>query len=391
MSDRLMLSSVARAVPHSSIRKMFNIASTMKDVINLGIGEPDFDTPANIIKAAKKAMDEGYTHYTANSGLYELREAIADKLKRENNIDVNPESEVIVTTGGMGALALAMLTLVERGDQVILPDPSWCNYASHVILAGGEPVYVPLKEENGFMLTAEAIQEKISPRTKVLLINSPANPTGAVICKEEMARIAELVERNNLYVVTDEVYEKFVYDCAQHISLASYNEIKDRVITVNSFSKTYAMTGWRVGFAAGNREIIGLMVKLQEHVAACVSAISQKAALEALKGPKDSLEYMLEKYRNRREMIVNGLNDIDGIKCNKPEGSFYVFANVKKVCSSSEDFAIDLLKKKGVCVIPGTAFGEQGEGYVRISYATSEENILEGLKRLREYVGLLDK
>ena len=250
------ITSTVRKVPHSSIRKMFNVASTMDNVINFGIGEPDFDTPACIIEAAKKAMDEGFTHYTANAGLIELREAIAAKLKADNDIDVSPSTDIIVTSGGMGALALAVLTLAEEGDEVLLPDPSWCNYTSHVILAGAKPVFVQLSEENGFMLTAADIEKRITDRTKLIIINSPANPTGAVISAEEMANIAKLVERHGLFVITDEVYEKFVYDDARHISLASFKEIKDRVITINSFSKSYAMTGWRIGFAAGQKDII---------------------------------------------------------------------------------------------------------------------------------------
>ena len=284
---------------------MFNVASTMDNVINFGIGEPDFDTPAGIIEAAKKAMDEGFTHYTANAGLIELREAIAAKLKADNDIDVSPSTDIIVTSGGMGALALAVLTLAEEGDEVLLPDPSWCNYTSHVILAGAKPVFVQLSEENGFMLTAADIEKRITDRTKLIIINSPANPTGAVISAEEMANIAKLVERHGLFVITDEVYEKFVYDDARHISLASFKEIKDRVITINSFSKSYAMTGWRIGFAAGQKDIISQMTKLQEHVVACVSTISQKAALEALTGPQHDLAAMLESYKRRRQVLLN--------------------------------------------------------------------------------------
>ncbi len=383
------ITSTVRKVPHSSIRKMFNVASTMDNVINFGIGEPDFDTPAGIIEAAKKAMDEGFTHYTANAGLIELREAIAAKLKADNDIDVSPSTDIIVTSGGMGALALAVLTLAEEGDEVLLPDPSWCNYTSHVILAGAKPVFVQLSEENGFMLTAADIEKRITDRTKLIIINSPANPTGAVISAEEMANIAKLVERHGLFVITDEVYEKFVYDDARHISLASFKEIKDRVITINSFSKSYAMTGWRIGFAAGQKDIISQMTKLQEHVVACVSTISQKAALEALTGPQHDLAAMLESYKRRRQVLLECLDGIDGIRYNKPKGSFYVFANIKAFGKPSKEFAMDLLKTKGVCLIPGTAFGERGEGYVRISYATSEANILEGMGRLKDYVETL--
>lgn len=379
------ISSTAAAVPHSSIRKMFNIASAMDDVINFGIGEPDFDTPQNIIQAAKKALDDGYTHYTANAGLQELRSAIAQKLERDNGITVDPETEIIVTSGGMGALSLALLSLVENDNEVILSRPGWCNYTSHVILAGGKPVYVPLYEENEFMLTAKDIRKKITSKTRVLLINSPNNPTGAVISMEEMKKIADIVKEYDLYVIADEVYEKFLYDGTRHVSLASFSAIRDNVITINSFSKSYAMTGWRVGFAAGSREVISQMVKLQEHIVACVSAVSQKAALEALQGPQDALEKMLAEYGKRREILTKGLNDIEGIQCVMPKGSFYVFANIKKLCKCSEEFALDLLKKQKVCVIPGTAFGEQGEGYVRISYATSEDNIVRGLSRLKQY------
>lgn len=382
------ITSTVRKVPHSSIRKMFNTASGMEDVINFGIGEPDFDTPARIVEAAKKAMDDGFTHYTANAGLIELRQAVAAKLRTDNDIEVCPSTDIIVTSGGMGALALAVLALAEKGDEVLLPDPSWCNYTSHIILAGAKPVFVPVREQNDFMLTVADIEEKITERTKLLIMNSPANPTGAVINADEMTRIAGLVEKYGLYVITDEVYEKFVYDGARHISLASFKEIRDRVITINSFSKSYAMTGWRIGFAAGNKDIIGQMTKLQEHVVACVSTISQKAALEALTGPQHDLDAMLESYRRRRQVLLECLDDIDGIRFNKPKGSFYVFANIKAFGKPSEEFALDLLKTKGVCLIPGTAFGERGEGYVRISYATSEANILEGMGRLKDYAAM---
>jgi len=379
------ISATAQAVPHSSIRKMFNIANTMEDVINFGIGEPDFDTPSNIIEAAKRAMDRGYTHYTANAGFIELREAIARKLKRDNGVDADPQTDIVVTSGGMGALSLALLALVDNGDEVILPQPAWCNYTSHIILAGGQPVYVPLKEENEFMLTARDIEKKITSKSKLLFINSPSNPTGAVISREEMEKIAGIVQKYDLYVISDEVYEKFLYDGAEHVSPASLPQIKDRVITINSFSKSYAMTGWRVGFAAGSKEIINQMTKLQEHIVACVTSVSQKAALEALEGPQDALEYMVAQYKSRREILIKGLASIDGITCVRPKGSFYVFANIKELCTFSEVFALDLLKKAKVCVIPGTAFGEQGEGYVRISYAASEDVIAEGIERLRKY------
>jgi aspartate/methionine/tyrosine aminotransferase len=387
MPLKTKITSTVQAVPHSSIRKMFNIASSMDDVINFGIGEPDFRTPANIIQSAKIAMDSGFTHYTANAGLPELREAIADKLERDNGMEVSPNTDVIVTSGGMGALVLAILTLAEKGDEVLLSDPSWCNYASQIILAGAKPIFVPVKEENGFMLRAEDIEKRITDNTKLLILNSPANPTGAVISKEEMDKISELVERTGIYVITDEVYEKLVYEGTRHISLGSYKAIKDRVITINSFSKSYAMTGWRVGFAAGNKEIVGQMIKLQEHTVACVSTISQKAAIEALKGPQDALESMLSSYRRRRSLMLEKLNNIEGIMCKKPMGSFYIFANIKALGKSSEEFALDLLKNKGVCLVPGTAFGKHGEGFVRISYATSEENILEGMDRLKRYIG----
>lgn len=380
------ITSTVQAVPHSRIRRMFNIASSMDNVINLGIGEPDFTTPVNIIEAAKKAMDSGFTHYTANAGLPELRECIANKLKRDNDLEVYPDTDIIVTSGGMGALALAILTLAEKGDEVLLSDPSWCNYTSQIILAGAKPIFVPVKEESGFMLRAEDIEKRITDKTKLLIINSPGNPTVAVISKEEMDKISGLIERTGIYVITDEVYEKLVYEGARHISLASYKAIRDKVITVNSFSKSYAMTGWRVGFAAGNKEIIGQMIKLQEHMVACVSTVSQKAAIEALKGPQDALKSMLDSYSRRRSQMLEKLNSIGGIRCKKPMGSFYIFANIKALGKSSEEFALGLLTNKGVCLIPGTAFGEHGEGFVRISYATSEENILEGMDRLKDYI-----
>jgi len=371
-------------VPWSGVRKMFNYAQKYSDVINLSLGEPDFDTPQHIIKAAIEAMKKGYTHYTPNAGLIEFREAVAEKLRKENGIDVDPETEVIATVGAMGALSLAMLTIVNPGDEVLIPNPGFASYEAQVILAEGKPVSYSLNEDEGFDINAEEIAGLITNKTRAILVNTPSNPTGSVLSEKSLKKIAEIAIENDLLVISDEAYEAITYDDFRHVSIASLPDMKDRTISIFSFSKTYAMTGWRIGFAAANEEIIRQMTKLQEHLAAHPSSISQMAAIAALRGPKDHIKKMVKEYSERRELIMEELAEIPEIKCFRPQGAFYVFPNIKAFKMSSESFAMHILEKARVIIVPGTAFGNNGEGYVRISYAASKEEISRAMTRMKQ-------
>lgn len=378
------ISQRANMVPWSGVRKMFNYAQKYSDVINLSLGEPDFDTPQHIIKAAIEAMKKGYTHYTPNAGLIEFREAVAEKLRKENGIDVDPETEVIATVGAMGALSLAMLTVVNPGDEVLIPNPGFASYEAQVILAEGKPVSYALNEDEGFDINAEEIAGLITNKTRAILVNTPSNPTGSVLSEKSLKKIAEIAIENDLLVISDEAYEAITYDNFRHVSIASLPDMKDRTISIFSFSKTYAMTGWRIGFAAANEEIIRQMTKLQEHLAAHPSSISQMAAIAALRGPKDHIKKIVKEYSERRELIMEELAEIPEIKCFKPQGAFYVFPNIKAFKMSSEDFAMHILEKARVIIVPGTAFGNNGEGYVRISYAASKEEISRAMTRMKQ-------
>jgi len=378
------ISQRADMVPWSGVRKMFNYAQKYSDVINLSLGEPDFDTPQHIIKAAIEAMKKGYTHYTPNAGLIEFREAVAEKLRKENGIDVDPETEVIATVGAMGALSLAMLTIVNPGDEVLIPNPGFASYEAQVILAEGKPVSYSLNEDKGFDINAEEIAGLITNKTRAILVNTPSNPTGSVLSEKSLKKIAEIAIENDLLVISDEAYEAITYDDFRHVSIASLPDMKDRTISIFSFSKTYAMTGWRIGFAAANEEIIRQMTKLQEHLAAHPSSISQMAAIAALRGPKDHIKKMVKEYSERRELIMEKLAEIPEIKCFRPQGAFYVFPNIKAFKMSSESFAMHILEKARVIIVPGTAFGNNGEGYVRISYAASKEEISRAMTRMKQ-------
>jgi len=378
------LNQKAIELKQGAIRAMFDKARFYKDVISLGIGEPDLDTPEEIIEEGCKALRSGKTHYTGNAGIIELRQEVSEYLKKFN-INADPEGEIIITTGGMGALALCLLVTISPGDEVIIQDPQWLNYYAQVKFAGGVPVPVPAYEENQFRLKAEDIKKKITDKTKILMINSPNNPTGAVLDFNDLKEIAELAIEHDIIVISDEVYSSLLYDGIVHCSIASLPQMKERTIVVNSFSKTFAMTGWRVGFASGSREIIEKMTRLQENMVACVAAPSQYAAIKALRSMDKAYE-MTEIYKRRRDIMIEGLNSIEGISCYCPKGSFYLFPNIKKLGKISEALANDLLEKVGVICIPGSAFGDQGEGYLRISYANSEDNLEEAIKRIKKYV-----
>ncbi len=353
-----------------------------KKVIPFGAGEPDFSTPDHIKRALVKALEEDFIYYTPAAGIPELREAIAEKLERENGICYDSE-EIVVTPGAKMALYAAIQVLVERGDEVLIPSPWWVSYPAMVELAEARAVFVPTYEEDGFRLLAEAIAEKITRRTKLLILNSPCNPTGAVLGREDVRAIAEVCQDHGIFVLSDEIYEYMVYDGAEHVSIASLEGMKERVVTVNGFSKAYSMTGWRIGYAAGPREVIKAMTRLQAHSVSNVTSFVQRAAIEALRGSQEEVKRMVEAFDQRRRYMVEELRSIPRVSCVMPRGAFYAFPNFSAYDRDSFRLANYLLDKAGVATVPGAAFGSEGEGYLRLSYATSMENIREGIARIK--------
>lgn len=380
----MKISHRAKTIPRSGIREMFDLATKYKDVISLGIGEPGFLTPLHIVEAGAKALREGHTKYTPNAGIPKLREAIAHKMS-DYDLKVKGEN-VIVTTGAGEAVLLALLSITDPDDEVILPDPCWPNYFGHAAIAGVNVKLAKTYEQDSFHLRAENIESVITPRTRALIINTPSNPTGAVLSKQELEEISRVVLKHDLKVISDETYSNIIYDGRKHVSIASLPDMASRTIVVNSFSKTYAMTGWRVGFAVGDSNVIEQMAKLQESVSSCVNASAQWACLSALNGPQDCVKEMAEGYRERRDLLFSGLQKMPGITCLEPEGSFYAFPSIKQLGISSKEAAMMFLDKAHVVVVPGTTFGESGEGYIRVSFCGSKEDIKEGLSRLRQVI-----
>jgi aspartate aminotransferase len=359
-----------KSIDLSGIRKMFEMMG--ENTINLALGEPDFDTPYNIREAVKKALDEGFTHYTHNRGIPELQEAVAHKLKTENNIDASPDS-VIVTVGASGGLLMSTSALVDEGEEVIIPDPGFVAYEGCVKLAHGKPVPVKVGDEDDFRMTPENVLEMITPKTKAILMNSPSNPTGGVLEKSDVKGLAEIADDHGLMLFSDEVYEKIIYG-KKHYSPGQFS---DRVITINGFSKTYAMTGFRIGYINGPIELVDHLLKIHQYSVTCASSLSQAAALEALTGPQDSVLEMVSEFRRRRDMVVDELHQM-GIECNLPEGAFYVFPQI-----DDPDYFVKEAFKRDVALVPGTAFGIYGEGHVRISYAASYSDLKEAMGRLK--------
>lgn len=383
------VSNAAKTITPSPIRQMFNLADGMEDVVSFTVGEPDFSTPQHIVDAAVKALENGEHHYTPNAGIFPLRCAISDVLCRSHGLHYAPEQEIIVTAGGMEALYLTMLTLLNPGDEFILSDPCWTNYSRQIQLCSAQPVFVRVYGENDFAFDPEELERAITPRTKGFLVNSPSNPTGGIASRETLERLAEIAIRHDLYVISDEVYSALVYEGQRPASIATLPGMKERTIIVNSFSKTYAMTGWRVGYAAGPRHLISQMIKLQENVAACVNSAAQYGALAALTGTQEPLAQMLETYTQRRSYIVEAFSKIPGLKCFAPQGAFYAFVDVSTTGMDADTFAKELLKAQRVIVVPGDAFGSYGANFVRLSFATSLENIQEGMRRIGAYVQTL--
>ena len=368
----------------SGIRKFFDIAEQMEGVISLGVGEPDFQTPWQIRKEGIKSLEDSHTRYTSNLGMKKLRDTISDYVEKKYSISYNPDNEIIVTVGGSEAIDLAIRAVVSSGDEVIIPQPSYVCYEPITLLSGGKPVIIETKAEDNFKLTAEALREKITPNTKALILPYPCNPTGAVMEKKDLEMIAEVLKDTNILVISDEIYAELTFK-GRHTSIASIPHMKERTMVINGFSKAFSMTGWRLGYACGPKELIRQIVKIHQYAIMCAPTTSQYAAIAAMTSCDSMVEEMIEEYDVRRRIIVDGFNKI-GLACHEPGGAFYAFPSIQSTGMKSEEFCEELLRKKKVAIVPGTAFGECGEGFVRASYCYSTDHILEALERIAEFL-----
>ena len=372
-----------KEIKPSGIRKFFDIANTMEDCISLGVGEPDFDTPWHITEEGIYSLERGRTFYTSNQGLPELREEIAKWNKRKYGLDYTAD-EVIVTCGGSEAIDIALRACINSGDEVIILEPNYVCYEPDVLLAGGVPVKIKLKNENEFRLTPKELEAAITDKTKILVMNYPNNPTGAIMTKGDLEKIAEVVIKHDLLVISDEIYSELTYS-GKHFSIGALPGMRDRTITINGFSKTFSMTGWRLGYVMGPKDIMDQVKKIHQFVVMSAPTISQYAGLEALRNGDTDIERMKKEYDKRRKYLLKEFDRL-GLPCFEPKGAFYIFPNIRKYGMTSEEFATDLLKKERVVVVPGTAFGDSGEGFVRISYAYSLEALKEAIKRIERYL-----
>ena len=378
------LSKMVETIKPSGIRKFFDIVSEMKDAISLGVGEPDFDTPWHIRDEGIYALSKGKTFYTSNSGLKELREEICNYIQRTQNIQYNPLKEVIVTVGGSEAIDIGLRAIINAGDEVIIPQPAYVSYEPCTILAGAKPVIINLKSENEFRLTAEELENAITDKTKVLILPYPNNPTGAIMERDDLEKIAEVIRKHDIYVMSDEIYSELTYK-DKHISIASLDGMQERTILINGFSKAYAMTGWRLGYACAPEAIIKQMTKIHQFAIMCAPTTSQYAAVEALKNGDEDVKMMRQAYNQRRRFLLNAFKEMN-LECFEPFGAFYVFPCIKEFGMTSEEFATRFLEEEKVAAVPGNAFGESGEGYLRISYAYSLDNLKIAMERLKRFV-----
>jgi len=379
-----LISQKVTSLPPSGIRKFFDLLSSLEDVISLGIGEPDFVTPWHIREAGTYALEKGYTMYTSNSGMLELRQELASYLELRYGVNYHPEYEILITVGTSEGLDLALRAIINPGDEVIIPDPCYVAYPADIILAGGVPILVPTNEENKFVVRATDIEARITKQTKAILIGYPANPTGAVISRKEADAIAGLAKKYDLLVISDELYARLVYG-AEHICFPSLHGMKERTILIRGFSKSHAMTGWRLGYVAADRRFIQALTKIHQYTMLSAPTMAQVAAIEALRNGESEVEKMVQEYNRRRRLMVKRLNEI-GLSCFEPRGAFYAFPSIKATGMNSEEFAEKLLLEEKVAVVPGTAFGPCGEGFVRCCYATSLSNIEEALKKMDRFV-----
>lgn len=380
-----VLNKTVTDIKPSGIRKFFDVAATMKDVISLGVGEPDFQTPWVIRKAGIESLQRGKTKYTSNWGLVELREEISNYLNRKFNTRYDPKDEILVTVGGSEAIDLALRALISVGDEVIIPQPSYVCYEPITAITGGVPVIINTKAENDFKVTAEELKSAITDKTKVVILPYPSNPTGAIMEKEDLEAIAEVLKDTNIMVISDEIYAELTFSGKPHVSPASIPGMWERTITVNGFSKAFSMTGWRLGYVCGPEPVMSEIIKIHQYAIMSSPTTSQYAAIEALKNCDDDVQYMLKQYDMRRRMIVSGFNKL-GLTCREPKGAFYAFPSIKSTGMSSDAFCEKLLHSKKVAVVPGTAFGESGEGFIRASYCYSVEHIKEALNRIEEFL-----
>ncbi len=385
MDNKKVLSEKTVGLKPSGIRKFFDIVSEMKDAISLGVGEPDFDTPWHIRDEGIYSLEKGRTFYTSNSGLRELREEICTYMKRTQDIDYQWDKEVFITVGGSEGIDLMFRAMINEGDEVLIPQPSYVSYEPCAVLADAVPVIINLKNENQFRLMPEELEAAITPRSKILVLPFPNNPTGGIMEKKDLEAIRDIIIKNDLYVLSDEIYGELTYTGNPHVSIASLPGMKERTVVVNGFSKAYAMTGWRLGFACGPQEIISQMVKIHQYAIMCAPTTSQYAAVEALRNGDDDVRMMRESYNERRRFVLHMLSEM-GIPCFEPMGAFYVFPCIKEFGLSSEEFATRLLEEEKVAIVPGTAFGDSGEGFLRISYAYSIDNLRKALTRLSRFV-----
>ena len=378
------ISDKIKNIKPSGIRKFFDIVSEMKDAISLGVGEPDFDTPWHIRDEGIYAFEKGKTFYTSNAGLKGLREEIANYIKRKQNISYNPDNEILVTVGGSEAIDIGLRAMINEGDEVIIPQPSYVSYAPCADLAGAKSVFINLKAENEFKLTAQELKDAITDKTKVLILPYPNNPTGSIMEKHELEEIAKVIIENDIFVMSDEIYGELTYK-GEHVSIASLDGMKERTLLINGFSKAYAMTGWRLGYACGPKELLTQMTKIHQYAIMCAPTISQYAAIEALKnGDEDVLE-MKTSYNQRRRFLMNAFKEMN-LECFEPHGAFYVFPCIKEFGMTSEEFATKFLEEEHVAVVPGNAFGDSGEGFLRISYAYSMDTLKLAMEKLKRFI-----
>ena len=384
-----MLAKVPSEIKPSGIRRFFDIANSMEGVISLGVGEPDFKTPRRIRNEGIRTLERGYTGYTANRGLGDLLVEISRYVSRKYNVSYEPRSEILVTVGGSEAIDLAVRAIISPGDEVIIPQPSYVCYEPITRLAGGVPVIIETKAENGFKLTPSELREKITERTKLLILPYPSNPTGAVMEREDIMALAEVLKDTNIAVISDEIYAELTFG-KKHVSVPSVPGMRERCVLVNGFSKAFAMTGWRLGYLCAPKELCQVMTKIHQYAIMCAPTTSQYAAIEALRSSDEDVAQMVEEYDRRRRIIVKGFNDI-GLECREPFGAFYAFPSIKSTGMTSEEFCEKLLYAKKVAVVPGTAFGDSGEGFIRASYCYSLSHIKEALRRIKEFIDELQE
>ena len=382
--DKLIPQKIQDIQP-SGIRKFFDIAQRVEGVISLSVGEPDFKTPWAARKEAINTLEKGKTAYTANSGLIELRTAVCDYLKNFIHTEYDPASEVVITVGGSEAIDLAIRSMIEPGDEVLVPEPSFVCYSPITAMMGGKAVPIVTKEEDKFRLTAAALKDKITPKTKLLILPYPNNPTGAVMRREDLEAIAEVLRDTNIMIASDEIYAEMTYNGEKHVSIAEIDGMRERTLVISGFSKAYAMTGWRLGYVAGPQPIIKQMLKLHQYCIMSSPTVSQYAAVAAIRKCSDDVKHMVDEYDMRRRLVVKGFNDM-GLHCFEPEGAFYVFPCIKSTGMTSTEFCEKLVHEKKVAVVPGSAFGQSGEGYVRVSYAYSVSHLTTALDRIREFL-----